>query len=63
VRSVPEQGLYKKIVLKEGRVVGAIWMGTKKGASEISRFVALKKNVENRKNDLLEDSFDFAEMS
>jgi nitrite reductase (NADH) large subunit len=62
-RSVPELGLYKKIVLKEGRLVGAIWMGTKKGATEISRFVALKKDVESRKGDLLEDTFDFAEMS
>jgi nitrite reductase (NADH) large subunit len=62
VRSVPEAGLYKKIVLKEGRLVGAIWMGTKKGASEISRLVALKKDVEIRKGDLLEDTFDFAEM-
>ena len=63
VRSVPEDGLYKKIVLKEGRLVGAIWMGTKKGASEVGRLVALKKNVESRKGDLLEDTFDFAEMS
>lgn len=63
VRSVPEDGLYKKIVLKEGRLVGAIWMGTKKGAFEIGRFVALKKDVESRKGDLLEDTFDFAEMS
>ena len=63
VRSVPEQGLYKKLVLKEGRLVGAIWMGMKKGALEIGRLVALKKNVESRKGDLLEDSFDFTEMS
>jgi nitrite reductase (NADH) large subunit len=63
VRSVPEDGLYKKIVLKEGRLVGAIWMGTKKGASEVGRLVALKKDVESRKNDLLEDTFDFSEMS
>jgi nitrite reductase (NADH) large subunit len=62
VRSVPEAGLYKKIVLQEGRIVGAIWMGTKIGASEISRLVALKKDVESRKRDLLEDSFDFAEI-
>jgi len=63
VRSVPEQGLYKKIVLKEGRLAGAIWMGTKKGASEIGRLVALKKDVESRKGDLLEDTFDFSEVS
>jgi len=63
VRSVSEDGLYKKIVLKEGRLVGAIWMGTKKGASEIGRLVALKKDVESRKGDLLEDTFDFAEIT
>ena len=63
VRSLPEDGLYKKLVLKEGRLVGAIWMGTKKGASEVGRLVALKKNVESRKGDLLEATFDFAEMS
>ncbi len=63
VRSVPEQGLYKKIVLKEGRLVGAIWMGTKRGASEIGRLVAVKKDVESRKGDLLEDTFDFSEIS
>jgi len=63
VRSIPEDGLYKKIVLKEGRLVGAIWMGTKKGVLEVGRLVALKKDVESRKGDLLEDTFDFAEMS
>ena len=63
VRAAPEQGLYKKIVLKEGRLVGAIWMGTKKGASEVSRLVALKKDVGGRRDDLLEDNFDFAGIS
>ena len=62
VRAVPEEGLYKKIVLKEGRLIGAIWMGTKRGAAEVSRLVALKKDVEARKTDLLEDTFDFAEI-
>lgn len=63
VRSVPEAGLYKKIVLQEGRLVGAIWMGIKKGASEVSRLVALKKDVETWKEDLLEDEFDFSEIA
>jgi nitrite reductase (NADH) large subunit len=63
VRAVPEQGIYKKIVLREGRLVGAIWMGTKKGASEVSRLVALKKAVGGRREDLLEDNFDFAGIS
>ena len=63
VRSDPGTGLYKKIVLQEGRLVGAIWMGTKKGASEIGRLVALNKDVERRKVDLLGETFDFGEIS
>lgn len=63
VRSDPGTGLYKKIVLQEGRLVGAIWMGTKKGASEIGRLVALNKDVERRKEDLLGETFDFGEIS
>jgi nitrite reductase (NADH) large subunit len=62
VRSLPEAGLYKKIVLQEGRLSGAIWMGTKKGAAEISRLVALRRNVGSIKKALLEDDFDFTEL-
>lgn len=58
-RQAPEEGLYKKIVLREGRIVGAIWMGTKKGAAEISRLVAGKKDVSTVKRDLFEENFDF----
>jgi nitrite reductase (NADH) large subunit len=62
VRSDPGTGLYKKIVLQEGRLAGAIWMGTKTGASEIGRLVALRKDVERRKEDLLGETFDFGEL-
>ncbi len=62
VRAAPESGLYKKIVLRDGRLVGGIWMGTKKGAAEISRLVAAAKHVEPLKADLLEDDFDFTEI-
>jgi len=62
VRSVPESGLYKKIVLRDGRLVGGIWMGTKKGAAEIGRLVALAKPVGSFKDDLLADDFDFTEI-
>jgi nitrite reductase (NADH) large subunit len=62
VRSLPEAGVYKKIVLREGRLVGGIWLGAKKGADELSRLVAVNKHVEILKNDMLEDNFDFAEI-
>jgi nitrite reductase (NADH) large subunit len=59
-REIPEEGIYKKIVLKDGLLVGAIWMGTKKGVAEVSRLVSLNKNVGHRKKDLLEDEFDWS---
>jgi nitrite reductase (NADH) large subunit len=59
-RAIPEEGVYKKLVLKGGLLVGAIWMGTKKGVPEISRLVALNKNVGHQKADLLEDAFDWS---
>jgi nitrite reductase (NADH) large subunit len=62
VRSLPEAGLYKKIVLRDGRLIGGIWMGTKRGAAELGRLVAASKHVEALKQDLLEENFDLAEI-
>ncbi len=62
VRADPEAGLYKKIVVQDGRLIGAIWMGTKKGASEISRLVAVRKSIAPLNEQLLKDDFDFSEM-
>jgi nitrite reductase (NADH) large subunit len=59
-RRVPEDGIYKKIVLKDGLLVGAIWMGTKRGLAEIGRLVTLNKNVAHQKAELLEDAFDWS---
>lgn len=56
----PEAGIYKKIVLKDGALVGAIWMGTKNGVNGISRAVIQKTNVEKWKRDLFEETFDFS---
>ena len=53
-------GTYKKLVLKEGVLEGAVWMGTKKGAAEIARLTASRKNVAAWKADILEDGFDLA---
>jgi nitrite reductase (NADH) large subunit len=56
----PEEGIYKKIVLRNDALVGAIWMGTKTGASAIARGVSQKIPVDKWKRDLLEETFDFA---
>ncbi len=55
-----EEGVYKKIVLQDGVLVGAIWMGTKKGVNEISRAVNSNLKVNQWVNNLLEDTFDFS---
>jgi nitrite reductase (NADH) large subunit len=53
-------GTYRKLVLKDGVLAGAIWMGTKKGAADIARLTAARKNVAAWKADILEDGFDLA---
>lgn len=63
VRSDPDKGLYKKIVVRDGRAVGAIWMGTNKGALDVARLVAFGKAVDVRKADLLEDTYDLSELA
>lgn len=55
-----EEGIYKKVVLQDGALVGAIWMGTKKGVNEIARAVTAKVKVNQWINTLLDDSFDFS---
>jgi nitrite reductase (NADH) large subunit len=55
-----EEGIYKKVVLQDGALVGAIWMGTKKGVNEIAHAVTAKIKVNQWINTLLEDSFDFS---
>lgn len=63
VRADPEHGLYKKLVLRDGRAAGAIWMGTSKGASDVARLVARATAVGARGADLLEDTFDLSELA
>lgn len=57
-----DQGIYKKIVLRNGEVCGLISIGTKKGVSEISRLISQKVNIEKWKESLLDDDFDFSQL-
>jgi nitrite reductase (NADH) large subunit len=59
----PERGLYKKIVLEGGKLVGAVWLGTKEGAAQVARAVSSKMDVSPWKNDILEDGFDFSKLT
>ena len=59
-REIREEGIYKKITIQEGALVGAIWMGTKQGVNEISQMVTQRMNVQKWKDSLLQDDFDFS---
>ncbi|MDP2916279.1 MAG: FAD-dependent oxidoreductase [Candidatus Aminicenantes bacterium] len=56
----PEEGVYKKVVLKDGAAVGAIWLGTKSGVNGITRAVVQKANIDKWKNELFSETFDFS---
>jgi nitrite reductase (NADH) large subunit len=56
------RGLYKKIVLHNGRLVGAIWIGTKEGVSQVIRATLQKADVSAWKAGLLEEGFDFSQI-
>jgi nitrite reductase (NADH) large subunit len=58
-RGAPEKGTYKKIVIQDGRLIGAIWMGTKTGVNEINRLVSEKADVSRWMDQILDDGFDF----
>ena len=54
-----ERGIYKKIVLQGGRLAGAVWMGTRQGAAEITAAVAGRRDVRRFGEAILEDDFDY----
>lgn len=61
LRSVREDlGIYKKLVLRDGVIVGAIWMGTKKGVGDLNRLVSSGTSVEKWKHQILDEDFDFS---
>jgi len=57
---IPEKGIYKKIVIRNNRIVGAIWMGTKQGISQISKAIAQGTDIKKWKKSILEEDFDFS---
>jgi len=55
-----QKGIYKKVVLKQDIIVGAIWMETKKGADNVACLIDDRVKVKKWKESLLEDDFDFS---
>jgi len=54
-----EKGIYKKVVLKEGKIVGAIILGDTKGVTQIKKLMDQEVDVTKYKDLLLEDDFDY----
>ena len=54
-----EKGVYKKIVLEQGKIVGAIILGDRKGVTSIKKMMDQKVDVTKYKDFLLEDDFDY----
>jgi nitrite reductase (NADH) large subunit len=54
-----EAGVYKKLVLKEGRLVGAILLGDRKDAAPISQLIRGGADVSRYTERLLDDGFDW----
>jgi nitrite reductase (NADH) large subunit len=53
------KGIYKKIVLEKGKIVGAIILGDRKGVTWIKKLMDQKTDVMKYKDFLLEEDFDY----
>jgi nitrite reductase (NADH) large subunit len=59
-KMIKEEGIYKKIVIQNGKLIGAIWMGTKQNINEINSIILQQIDVEKWKESLMEEDFDFS---
>lgn len=51
---------YRKVVTREGRIVGAIVIGSRRGVRELGALIAQGANVERHGDAIVRDDFDFA---
>ena len=58
-----KKGVYKKLVLDKGKIVGAIFLGTKKGVTSIKRLIAQETDVTKHKNAILNYNFDYKKVA
>jgi len=54
-----QEGVYKKMFLEQGKIVGAIILGERKGVSSIMKLMEQEVDVTRYKDQLLEDDFDY----
>ncbi len=54
-----KKGIYKKLVLDKGKIVGAIILGETKLVHSIKRLIAQETDITKYKNSILKDDFDY----
>ena len=57
----PAKGMYQKLVLHDGRIVGAILMGAKERVAVVSRLIKEGTDVSRYADRLLDDQFDLSD--
>ena len=63
VRQDRESGVYRKVAFKEDKIVGCILLGNVKGNSEILSAIERRVNMKDLKSLILEEGFDFKNLS
>lgn len=57
-----EKGIYKKLVLDQGRIIGAIILGDKNGITTIKRLMNQQTDITKHKDSILKDDFDYKKL-
>jgi nitrite reductase (NADH) large subunit len=57
------KGIYKKLVLDKGIIVGAILLGDKKGVTSIRKLIVQETDITKYKNLILNDDFDYKKVT
>ncbi|MDH5691436.1 MAG: NAD(P)/FAD-dependent oxidoreductase, partial [Candidatus Bathyarchaeota archaeon] len=58
-----KKGVYKKLVLDKGKIVGAILLGDKKGVTSIKKLMTHETDITKYKNSILKDNFDYKKVT
>lgn len=58
-----DKNIYKKMFLKDGKIIGAIFLGDSKNMYEVAHIMKEKRDVGRFKDKILEEDFDFKSFS
>jgi nitrite reductase (NADH) large subunit len=58
-----QNGIYKKLVLEKGKIVGAILLGDRKGVTSITKLMAQGTDITKYKEEILTDDFNYKEIA